>query len=211
MPDGPTEVDVTRTRRLTALLIAVASAASLSGCALITPREAEQEVSALERCVAAHPWEVDVATLAANSTLELTQHGIGIAPATATGTQTLTYVSGEGTLELESDFTVTGVWPGPPVVQVVQTFTGTSTGKAFFADDVMIPRDWNDDGVQTTLTATQDGAPLDPVPWSLGHPWIDDVVGLVATCDDTKLTLEGRTTQRAWTFYAPGTAPTPAG
>ena len=160
------------------------------------------------------PWQLDVTTLASSTKGALADRGHDV-NVTVEGTQTLTYTAVIGTLTLQSDLTITATVNGANQV-TTRTVKGESTGRAFFSDDVAIPRDWDEQKLTVTDTFTQDDAPVDPIPWSVPHSWLDDTVGLVTTCSSDTLTLVARGTKEAWTFHPaswtpPATeSPTPA-
>ncbi len=197
---------MTLPRRLLAVAgLAAVSSVGLAGCQLFQPNVPTPTASAVEACVGAHEWDLDPSTLASSTVGAMADLGLGVT-VTVDGTETLHYTPVVGTLTLDSDLTIVATGDGSTAV-ATRTLKGTSTGLAFFSEDVAIPRKWDETGLTITDSFTQDGAPVTPAPWTVAHGWLDDTVGLVTTCSDDTLTLEARGTKKSWTFHSPGWAP----
>lgn len=200
---------MTPARRLLAVAaVATLGATGLAGCQLIEPNDSiTQTASATGACVAAHEWDLDPATLATSTKDDLADHGI-TAKVSVDGTESLVYVE-SGALTVISDFTITATNTKTDVT-ATRTVKGTSAGQAYFNDTVMIPRGWDEKGLQVTDAQTDaNGKPVAKITWRLPHSWIDDTVGLTTGCSDDTLTLAARGTQKAWTYLAPGSTPAP--
>jgi len=172
--------------------------ATLSGCQLLTATAPVHTPTALEACATGHTWELDNDSLAASAKVAMNERGLGVTVAVA-GTQRLVWDT-DFSMTFDTDLTFTGtVDGGTPGFVETMTAQGQSTGRAYFSGEVAVPRDWNED-LEVTTTATQDGAPVDPV-FSWFPLWIDDTVGLVTTCADDQLQIEARQGHLAWTFH----------
>lgn len=183
------------------------TSAGLAGCQLVRPNIPEYTPSPLETCVGAHEWTLDVATLATSTRDSMAEVALAVSVAVE-GTQTLTYTPGVGSVVVDSDLTITASARHSDEV-AVRTVDGESTGRAYFSDDVAIPRDWDESRLDIVDSFTKGGTPVDPAPWRVTHSWIDDTVGLETTCTDDTLTLVARGTKNVWTFHSPGWTPAP--
>lgn len=188
---------VRRSKRALAVGVAVLAMTALSGCQLLTANAPVRTPTAIEACATGHVWELDTAVLAESAKVSMNERGLAVTVAVA-GSQTLTWDE-DFSMAFETDLTFTGTLDAGPA-GFVETYTanGTSTGRAFFSGDMAIPRDWTED-LEITETATQDGAPADLV-FRWIPLWINDTVGLKATCSGDQLQLAARQGHLIWTF-----------
>jgi len=200
-------------RRLprTGAILAVSglAATGLAGCQLFEIHEPEYVPSAVETCVAAHPWVLDLESARTNVAQRLSEHGAG-GDIVVDGSQRLEWRIG-GAMQFETDLTISVTNPGPPALLLEQRVQGRSGGDSVFSGDVAVPRNWSDDELTVSETMTVDDAVPDPIPWRLGRTWIDDTVGLVTTCTGDTLEVVARGTKLSWIFHEEGwTPPAPA-
>jgi len=182
----------------------LASSAMLGGCAVLEVKEPVRTPSAIEACAMGHRWSLDVSALANVVAEILAERGVGgIAGVAAEGAQTLDWTM-DGTFTLDSDYTIVVTLATDPATEVRQTVSGVSGGQVFFSGAVAVPRDWSEAELEIETTATQGETPLDPPPVEIPKTVIDDMVGLETICDGGQLIMEGRGTNRTWTFTAVG-------
>lgn len=180
----------TARRVMSAAAAATVVAASLAGCSLVEVAP-PAPLSGLAACALGSTWNLDTAKLAQDVQAELGTRGI-TATVAADGSQTLDWDL-ESHIVLTADYTLT-ITDGEGETQRVVTdkHSGTSTGIAYINGEVAIPRNWDAKDLVVTTTATQAGAPLEAVPYTLVRTDIDDSVGVQLTCDGSALTTQQR-------------------
>jgi len=179
-------------QRVRTVALGAAVIVGLGGCSLLEPATTDDPMTAIETCALGKTWTLDTADMAAQ--VKAQQGGQGRATEVVIdGSQTFDW-SLEGAVELTSDYSVVVSWvPAADQLNVVtETHSGTATGIAYISGEVAIPRDWDPTGLTVATTATLNDAPVDPPPFGVGLPDIDDAVGLEMTCDGTTMTTHPR-------------------
>lgn len=177
------------------VLVAASAAllATLSGCALVTPRADEEPVSPIAQCVMGHTWTLDNADLGTQLLAELQRDHPEVTTVDVGGSKSIEWGE-DHTVTIDSDLTITvtatTATPDQNLV-LTQTQSGSATGRAYVDTDVAIPRNWNDE-ITVETTGQQADTALEALPWGLPATAFDDTVGWELTCDGGTMTLHPR-------------------
>lgn len=176
------------TRRISAAIaLSAAVAVALTGCQLFTPITNEVPPTAMQECALDSTWSLNTEALAENVSAIL-----GI-PVTVEGSQTLSW-GAKGGVTIESDYRLVNVQEVPEVgtQTVVQTQSGTITGRMLINGDIAIPGKWDATGLEVVNTSDIGGVAQEGVPFAYPATNIDDKVGIVLTCEGDTLTTAAR-------------------
>lgn len=180
-------------RRTAVLAVPALLVSALGGCAIVDPGSATEPLSGIAACALGNSWKLDVAALGEQVQADLVRQGVAVTAVSATGTQTLDWdVRGNVTVESDYAVTITAAPAADQVITVTDTHTGTADGIAYINAEVAIPRDWDGTGVVISTTGDLNGAPLDPIPFTVPNVDLNDSVGIELTCDGTTLTTHPR-------------------
>ena len=180
------------TQRTTSVVLSAAIVFGLGGCSLIEPQGTEVPLTGIAACAQGHTWNLDMAKLAEDVKANIAAQGAGVDVATS-GTQTMMWDT-DGAVVINSAYTLTmtSVPAEGQLQTVTTTHTGTATGASYIDENVAIPRDWDATGTIVKTVGDLNGAPLDPVPYSVLNADLDDSVGVELTCDGNALTTHPR-------------------
>lgn len=180
------------TQRTTSVVLSAAIVFGLGGCSLIEPQGTEVPLTGIAACAQGHTWNLDMAKLAEDVKANIAAQGAGVDVATS-GTQTMMWDT-DGAVVIDSAYTLTmtSVPAEGQLQTVTTTHTGTATGASYIDENVAIPRDWDATGTIVKTVGDLNGAPLDPVPYSVLNADLDDSVGVELTCDGNALTTHPR-------------------
>lgn len=180
------------TQRTTSVVLSAAIVFGLGGCSLFEPQGTEVPLTGIAACAQGHTWNLDMAKLAEDVKANIAAQGAGVDVATS-GTQTMMWDT-DGAVVIDSAYTLTmtSVPAEGQLQTVTTTHTGTATGASYIDENVAIPRDWDATGTIVKTVGDLNGAPLDPVPYSVLNADLDDSVGVELTCDGNALTTHPR-------------------
>lgn len=201
------------TRIAVASMTAAAAIVGLAGCASSDDKGADgRPLTEIEACVTAHPWSLDASVLADNLRVNIGQASAADKVVTSSGTQTLTW-DREGYVTLVSDLKVEAIIPeipptegdnpnpGRPEIHWTETIVGESGGRAFFWDNIAVPRDWSEDDLVITESAREASGATSQFRWpQAGRLIFDDTVGLIVTCTPDELIIDARGNDRIWRY-----------
>ena len=180
------------TQRATSVVLSAAIMLGLGGCSLIEPQGTVVPLTGIAACAQGHTWKLDMAKLAEDVKANIAAQGVGAEVATS-GTQAMTW-DVDGAVKIDSSYTLTmtSVPAEGQLQTVTTTHTGAATGASYINENVAIPRNWDATGTIIKTVGDLNGAPLDPVPYSVLNADLDDSVGVELTCDGDALTTHPR-------------------
>ena len=188
------------TQRAMSVVGSAAIVFGLGGCSLIEPQGTVVPLSGIASCAQGHTWKLDMAKLAEDVKANIGAQGVA-AEVASDGMQTMTWgIDGAVVIDSAYTLTMTTVPAEGQLQTVTTTHTGTATGASYINENVAIPRDWDATGTIIKTVADLNGAPLDPVPYSVLNADLNDSVGVQLTCDGDALTTHprGGNVTQAW-------------
>ncbi|EAR25584.1 hypothetical protein A20C1_04936 [marine actinobacterium PHSC20C1] len=189
-------------KRASALMMAPAVMLVLSGCALIEPADTSEPPTAMQRCALGQTWSLDTTDLSEKLLAELPGDGVPAKAVEPSGGQTLIWKT-DGDLTIESDlvFTITAEPKSDQVMTITRSYTGTVVGQALINVDVAIPRKWNFSQYKVETSAVLNDEPVEELKYTIPRNDLNDVLGLVITCEADVLTINPRGTDliQRWT------------
>lgn len=189
-------------KRASVLMMAPAVLLVLSGCALVEPADTSQPPTAMQLCALDQTWSLDTTDLSEKLLAELPSNGVPASAVEPTGGQTLTWQKdGDLTIESDLDFIITAAPKADQVMTITQSYSGTITGQAPINVDVAIPRMWDVSKYTVESTAVLNEEPVEELAYTIPRKDLNDVLGLVITCEADVMTINPRGTDliQRWT------------
>jgi len=201
------------TRIVVTSMTATAAFVGLVGCAGDDDKGADgRPLTELEACVTANSWSLDASVIADNLRVNIGEASAADKQISSSGTQTLTW-DRAGHVTLVSDLSVEvripeippvegdNPQPGRPEIIWSETIVGESGGRAFFSENVAVPRDWSEEDLVVTESAREASGASSDFRWpQAGRLIFDDTVGLIVTCTPEELLLDARGSDRIWRY-----------
>lgn len=180
------------TQQATTVVLSAAIIVGLSGCSLIEPQGTVVPLTGIQACAQGNTWNLDMTKLAEAVKANIGAQGVDAQVATG-GNQTMTWaIDGSVVIDSAYTLTITSTPAAGQVQTITTTHTGTATGASYIGDNIAIPRDWDATGTVIKSVGNIDGAPLDPIPFSVLNADLNDSVGVELTCDGNTLTTHPR-------------------
>jgi len=179
-------------QRIVAVALPALVMLTLSGCSLLSA-PGPAPLTGTAACAQGHTWTASLEDLSTQVSDSLKASGVPVSAVTTTGELTLDWnVQGHVVLKGDYVITVTAAPAADQLITLVETHTGSATGAAYVNGEVAIPRKWDASQVQVETTANNNGAALDPLPFTVPNTTFDDSVGLELTCSGSDLTTHPR-------------------
>ena len=169
-------------RTLTAVLLPVLVAATLSGCG------GGPAPSALESCATGHTWTLDVPDAASQMLAHFQGLGLPVTSLTGSGDETMQWdANGQVDIETSLDYDITVTEDADNVLVLTQSHRGPATGTFTISGTQALPTGWDASAYEVTTTGTKNGEPLGSSPMDLPDSELAGVT-LELTCTGTTLT-----------------------